>query len=144
MAMFLFTKAILAGRADQVFNDGRMQRDFTYVDDIVEGVVRALDRPAAARTRLDRRPPDPATSTAPVPLYNIGNSAPVELTASSSCSRELGRKAESELLPLQPGDVPDTFADVDDLRARRRLPPATPIEEGIRRFVAWYREYHRG
>jgi UDP-glucuronate 4-epimerase len=144
MAPFLFTEAILAGRPIKVFNAGRMQRDFTYIDDVVEGVIRASDRPAASNAAWDGADPDPASSKAPFKLYNIGNSEPVELLHFIALlEAELGRKASLELLPLQPGDVPATFADVDDLARDVGFKPKTPIEEGVRRFVAWYRAYHK-
>lgn len=143
MALFLFTHAILQGRPIDVFNQGRMQRDFTYVDDIVEGVVRVLDRPAARNPRWSGAAPDPGTSAAPYRLYNIGNHEPVELMrlieVLETC---LGRKAEKNLLPMQPGDVPATYADVDDLVRDVGFQPGTPIEEGVRRFVEWYRDYY--
>jgi len=143
MALFLFTRKILAGEPIDVFNHGRHKRDFTFIDDIVEGVVRALDRVAAPDPRWDSGAPDPATSSAPYRLYNIGNNEPVELEryidVLESC---LGRKAERNLLPLQPGDVPDTYADVEDLVADVGYRPATSVEDGIARFVAWYRDYH--
>ena len=123
MALFLFTKNILAGKPIDVFNYGNHRRDFTYVDDIAQGVVRAADRVATANPDWNGDEPDPGTSKAPYRLYNIGNNQPVELMRYIECiERCLGRKAQKNLLPLQPGDVPDTFADIDDLVARRRLP----------------------
>jgi UDP-glucuronate 4-epimerase len=143
MALFLFTEAILAGRPIDVFNEGRMQRDFTYVDDIVEGVVRVLDRPAEPDPDWKANAPDPATSAAPYRLYNIGNNRPVELMRFIGAIEDaLGRKAVLNLLPLQPGDVPATFADVDDLVRDVGFAPDTPIEEGVERFIAWYSEYY--
>lgn len=143
MALFLFTKAILSGKPIQVFNHGKMQRDFTYVDDIVEGVVRTADaiaKPNAAWTGMH---PDPATSKAPYRVYNIGNHTPVELeTLISTLEDALGVKAIKEYLPMQAGDVPATYADVEDLVADVGFKPAMPIEEGVRRFVAWYRAYY--
>ncbi len=143
MALFLFTRAILEDRPIDVFNGGRMQRDFTYIDDIVEGVVRVIESiPAADHAwRGDR--PDPSSSFAPYRLYNIGNNNPVELMEFITVLEEqLGRKARKNFLPLQAGDVPSTFADVDDLTADVGFKPSTPIEEGIRRFVSWYRGYY--
>lgn len=144
MALFLFTKAILEGRPIDVFNYGRMRRDFTYIDDIVEGVVRVIDRVAEPNPRWSGDAPDPATSYAPYRLYNIGNNNPVELMRYIEVLEDcLGRKAEKNLLPMQPGDVPATYADVDDLIQDVGFKPDTPIAEGIRKFVEWYREYYR-
>ncbi len=143
MALFLFTKAILAGEPINVFNHGHHRRDFTYVDDIVEGVVRAMDHVATANADWDSDMPDPATSRAPYRLYNIGNQQPVELSHYIEVLEDcLGRRAEKNLLPLQPGDVPDTWADVEDLVTDVGYRPATPVEVGVRRFVDWYREYY--
>jgi UDP-glucuronate 4-epimerase len=143
MALFLFTKNMLAGKPIDVFNNGRHTRDFTFVDDIAEGVVRALDRPAKPNTAFDATKPDPGSSSAPWRVYNIGNSAPVELLRYIEVlERELGRKATMNLLPLQPGDVPDTCADVQALIDDVGYRPNTPIETGIARFVAWYRAYY--
>lgn len=143
MALFLFTKAILAGEPISVFNEGRMARDFTYIDDIVEGVVRVMDRLPAPDPRWRGDRPDPAASFAPYRLYNIGNNNPVELLEFIEVlERHLGRTAEKRLLPLQPGDVPATYADVDDLAADVGFKPSTPLTEGIGRFVAWYRRYY--
>ena len=143
MALFKFTKAILAGQPIEVFNYGRHRRDFTYVDDIVEGVIRVLDRPASPNPRWSGDDPDSATSLAPYRLYNIGNNQPVELMRYIEVLEEcLGRKAEKTLLPLQPGDVPDTYADVEDLVRDTGYLPATPIETGVRNFVDWYRAYY--
>ena len=143
MALFLFTEAILAGRPIDVFNEGRMQRDFTYIDDIVEGVVRVLDRPAQPDAEWKADAPDPATSTAPYRLYNIGNNNPVELLQFIGAIEDaIGRKAVLNLLPMQPGDVPATYADVDDLTRDVGFAPDTPIEVGVARFVEWYREYY--
>ena len=143
MALFRFTRNILEGRPIDVFNHGRHRRDFTYVDDVVEGVVRVLDRPARANEHWSAESPDPATSSAPHRLYNIGNNRWVRLEryieAIETC---LGRKADKNFLPLQPGDVPDTFAEVDDLVNDFDYRPATPIEVGVRRFVDWYKEFH--
>ena len=143
MAMFIFAKAILAGEPIRVFNHGRMQRDFTYVDDVVEGVIRTLDRAAAPNTAWDGAAPDPASSRAPYRVYNIGNNQPVELMRLIELlEAALGRQAVKRFEPLQPGDVPATFADVDDLMRDVGFRPSTPIEVGVERFVTWYREYH--
>ncbi len=143
MALFLFTKAILEGRPIDVFNNGQMQRDFTYVDDIVEGVVRVSDRTASRNESWSGKAPDPGTSKAPYRIYNIGNNQPVELMrlieVLESC---LGRTAEKNMLPMQPGDVPATYADVDGLSEAVGFAPSTPIELGVRRFVEWYREFY--
>jgi UDP-glucuronate 4-epimerase len=144
MALFLFTRTILDHQAIDVYNQGNMQRDFTYIDDIVEGIYRVSARIPAPDPawRADR--PDPASSFAPYRIYNIGNNSPVELLYFIEClESSLGRKATLNLLPLQPGDVPATCADVDDLMADVGFKPATPIEAGIRQFVAWYREYYQ-
>lgn len=144
MAMFLFTKAILAGEPIDVFNYGKMRRDFTYVDDIVEGVMRTLDNTATPNPDWDGAQPDPGTSSAPSRLYNIGNNNPVELMdLISTLEKALGRTAEKNLLPIQPGDVPATYADVDDLMRDVGFKPATPIAEGVQRFVEWYRNYYQ-
>ena len=143
MALFLFTRAILEGRPIDVFNHGRMQRDFTYIDDIVEGVARVIDAVPAGDPDWSGDAPDPGSSFAPARLYNIGNNRPVELMALiETLERCLGREAVKNMLPMQPGDVPATYADVDDLAAAVGFRPATPIEEGVARFVAWYRDYH--
>jgi UDP-glucuronate 4-epimerase len=145
MALFQFTRNILAGRPIDVFNYGNHRRDFTYVDDIVEGVVRALDRVPSGNPAWNADAPDPATSRAPYRLYNIGNSRPVELMKYIEVLEDcLGRKAERNLLPLQPGDVPDTWADVEDLDRDVGYRPATPVEVGVARFVDWYLEHYRG
>jgi UDP-glucuronate 4-epimerase len=144
MALFLFTKAILEGRPIDVFNHGRMQRDFTYVDDIVEGVVRVLDRVAEPNPAYRADQPDPGTSNAPFRVFNIGNHDPVQLLDYIGCIEDaLGRKAEKNLLPLQDGDVPATYADVDALRDWVGFTPATDVRTGIQRFVAWYRAYYK-
>jgi len=143
MALFLFTKAILAGEPIELFNHGKMRRDFTYIDDIVEGVVRVLDKPAAPDPTWDGRHPDSATSTAPYRLYNIGNNSPVELIRLVEVLEEaLGRVAEKRLVDIQPGDVPATYADIDALASAVGFKPSTPIEEGVARFVEWYRSYY--
>jgi len=145
MALFLFTKNILAGEPIRVFNHGRHKRSFTYVDDIVEGVVRTLDRPATPNPAWDPMAPDPATSNAPFRLYNIGNEQPVELLRYIEVLEKcLGKPATMEMLPLQAGDVPDTEADVSELAAAVDYRPKVPVEEGVARFVDWYLEYHRG
>lgn len=144
MALFKFTKAILAGEPIQVFNYGKHRRDFTYVDDIVEGVIRILDRPAPGNPDWNSDQPDPGTSKAPWRVYNIGNNSPVELMDYiGALEKALGKKAEMELLPLQAGDVPDTYADVDDLVEEFQYKPATSVDEGIARFVEWYRDYFK-
>jgi UDP-glucuronate 4-epimerase len=144
MALFLFTRAILEGRPIEVFNEGRMQRDFTYVDDVVEAVVRVLARPAAAHAAWSGDRPDPATSQAPYRIYNIGNDRPVELSRYIEVlERCLGRVATKILLPLQPGDVPVTRADLSDLERDFGYRPATSVEEGVGRFVEWYKAYYR-
>ncbi len=143
MALFLFTRNILEGKPIDVFNHGHHRRDFTFIDDIVEGIVRVLDRTAPPNEDWSGDAPDPGTSRAPYRLYNIGNSNPVELLRYIEVlEQELGRKAEKNLLPMQPGDVPDTSADVDDLARDVGYRPATPVEVGVARFVAWYREYY--
>ena len=142
MALFLFTRAILAGEPIKVFNNGRMQRDFTYIDDIVEGVVRVMDKTATPNPAWDGARPDPGTSSAPYRLYNIGNNNPVKLTEFiDAIEQALGMPAERELLPMQPGDVAATYANIDDLVADVDYRPQTPIQVGIDNFVAWYREY---
>lgn len=143
MALFLFTKAILAGEPIDLFNHGRMKRDFTYIDDIVEGVIRVLDRPAASNPGWDGANPDSATSTAPYRLYNIGNNSPVELARLVEVlEHALGRIAEKRLVEMQPGDVPATYADIDTLANDVGFTPSTPIDVGVRRFVDWYRSYY--
>ncbi len=144
MALFLFTKAILSGEPIEVFNHGRMRRAFTYIDDIVEGVVRVHDRIAQPNPQWSGMKPDPGTSTAPYRVYNIGHHSPVELLYFIEVlEKTLGRKAEKRLLPMQAGDVPATCADVEDLMQAVGFRPATPIEEGIPRFVEWYRTYYK-
>ena len=144
MALFLFTRAILAGEPIKVFANGQMMRDFTYIDDVVEGIVRLAEQPAQSNPGWDSDVPDPSTSSAPYRVYNIGNHQPVQLLhlieALETC---LGRKAQKEFLPLQPGDVPATYADVEDLSAATGYAPSTPIEVGVERFVRWYRDYYR-
>jgi UDP-glucuronate 4-epimerase len=143
MALYLFTNAILEGRPIDVFNNGNMSRDFTYVDDIVDGIVRITSRVAAPDPEWTGDDPDPGTSNAPYRIYNIGNSDPVDLChLIELLERELGTVATKNFLPMQPGDVRSTFADVRDLEEAVGFRPRTPIEEGVRRFVEWYRSYH--
>ena len=143
MALFLFTKAIIEGRPIDVFNYGKMKRDFTYIDDIIEGVVKIIGRIPEPNPRWNGDNPDPATSFAPYTLYNIGNNNPVELERFISVLETcLERQAKRNLLPIQMGDVPATYADIGDLVRDIGFKPATPIEEGIRRFVEWYRRYY--
>ncbi len=143
MAYYKFVQRILAGDSIDVYNHGRHRRDFTYIDDIVEGVVRCCDQVATADPAWRSERPDPATSNAPFRVYNIGNNTPVELLYFIELlEQNLGRKAEKRLLPMQPGDVPDTYADVDRLGAAVGYRPKTSIEEGVARFVAWYRDFH--
>jgi UDP-glucuronate 4-epimerase len=144
MALFLFTKNILAGKPIDVFNYGKHRRDFTYIDDIVEGVIRVLDKPAQANPNWSGDNPDSSTSAAPYQLYNIGNNQPVELMHYIDVLQDcLGKKAELNLLPLQPGDVPDTYADVTDLVNDVGYKPDTTVEEGIANFVKWYLEFYK-
>ncbi len=144
MALFKFTRGILAGEPIPVYNRGDMVRDFTYVDDIVEGIVRVLDRPASPQPGWDGNSPDPATSLAPYRIFNIGSNRPVKLMRYIEVlERYLGKKAKLELLPMQPGDVPATYADVSDLEAAVGFRPATTVEDGVSRFVEWYREYYK-
>jgi UDP-glucuronate 4-epimerase len=143
MALFLFTKAILEGKPIDVFNYGKMQRDFTYIDDIVDGVIRVIDNPAKPNLEWNGAHPDPSTSPAPYKIYNIGNNSPVSLMEFIECIEdELGKKAEKNLLPIQPGDVPSTYADVSDLANELGYAPKTGVREGIANFVAWYREFY--
>lgn len=142
-ALSRFTSAILEDRPIDVYNYGRHRRDFTYVDDIAESIARVLDRPAAPNPNWSGDAPDPSTSNAPYRVYNIGNSQPVELLyLIEILERELGRKARMNLLPMQPGDVEDTIADVSALERAISFSPSTPIETGVERFVAWYRKHH--
>jgi UDP-glucuronate 4-epimerase len=143
MALFLFTKAILEGKPIDVFNYGEMQRDFTYIDDIIESVVRVLDNRAKGNSDWESDRPDPGTSRAPYKIYNIGNNNPVQLMHFINVlEQHLGKTAEKRLLPMQPGDVPATYADVDDLTLDVGFKPATSIETGIARFVEWYQKYY--
>jgi UDP-glucuronate 4-epimerase len=145
MAMWLFTAAIAAGRPIRLFNDGHARRDFTYVDDAVEAVVRLIEKPPAENPQWSGEAPDPATSRAPWRVYNIGNNRSVEVTeVVRLIEQALGKPAIRELAPMQPGDLPDTRADVTDLTAAVGFAPKTPIEEGVGRFVAWYRDYAEG
>lgn len=143
MALFLFTRSILEGRPIDVFNEGRMQRDFTYVDDVVEGVLRVADRIPVPDPEWVGSVPSPDSSRAPYRIYNLGNDHPVELLRLIECLEiAIGRQAQKHLLPMQPGDVPATWADLGDLERDTGFRPVTPIEEGVRRFVAWYREFY--
>jgi len=143
MSLASFTRAILQGEPIDVFNHGQMERDFTYIDDIVEGVVRIVDKVPAADPTVDMVHPDPAISYAPYRLYNIGNNRAVKLTTFiETLEAALGRKAVRNLLPMQPGDVPATYADIDALERAVGFRPSTALEEGIARYVAWYREYY--
>ena len=144
MAMWIFATAINAGKPIMLFNRGKMRRDFTYIDDVVQAVVRLIDRPAQSDPSWSSDAPDPASSSAPWRVYNIGNNSPVELLdVVSLLEQAFGKKAIRELMPMQPGDVPATFADVGDLMRDVGFKPSTPLAEGIARFVAWYQEYHR-
>lgn len=143
MALFKFTQRILAGEPIDVFNYGHHRRDFTYIDDIVEGIIRVLDRPATANPDWSGDDPDPQSSAAPYRLYNIGSNNPVDLMRYIEVLEEtLGIEAKKNLLPMQPGDVPDTFADIEDLMRDMGYRPETPVEEGIRKFVGWYKSYY--
>ncbi|MFA5241423.1 MAG: NAD-dependent epimerase [Sulfuricella sp.] len=144
MSPSLFTSAIRAGRPIDVFNQGKMQRDFTYIDDIVEGVVRVLDTTATANPAFDRSQPDAATSNVPFRVYNIGNHEPVELmTFIGTIEDAVGQTAVKNMLPMQDGDVEATYANIDDLRQAVGFSPSTPLKEGIEKFVAWHREYYK-
>jgi UDP-glucuronate 4-epimerase len=144
MAMWLFTDAILRGQPIKLFNHGRMRRDFTYIDDVVETVVRLVDRPAQGDPSWSGAAPDPSRSAAPWRIYNIGNNQPVDVPhVVELIEQMLGRSARRELLPMQPGDVPETYADVHDLMRDVGFRPATTIADGVARFVAWYRQYHK-
>lgn len=144
MALFKFTKAILAGEKIPVFNYGKHRRDFTYVDDIVEGVIRVLDCKAASNKAWNGASPDPGSSAAPWRVYNIGNNSPVELMEYiAALEKSLGKKAEIDLLPLQPGDVPNTYADITDLVEQFDYKPNTAVEQGVANFVSWYRDYYK-
>jgi UDP-glucuronate 4-epimerase len=144
MALFLFTRAILEDRPIQVFNHGRMRRDFTYIDDIVEGVVRVMGRKPAPDPAWRGDAPDPGSSYAPYRIYNIGNNRPVELLEFIRViEAHLGKEARKEMRDLQPGDVPATYADIDDLARDVGFRPATPLSEGVGKFIEWYREYYK-
>jgi UDP-glucuronate 4-epimerase len=144
MALFLFTKAILKNEPIHVFNNGQMRRDFTYIDDIVEGIVRVSDRIAEPDPNWKGESPDPASSHAPYKVYNIGNNQPVELLRFIEIIEEkTGKKAVKEMMPLQPGDVVETYADVEDLMRDTGFAPNTTLERGVGRFVDWYREYYK-
>ncbi len=144
MALFLFTKAIIEEKPIDVFNHGKMRRDFTYIDDIVEGVVRVLDKIPELNPEWNGDTPDPGSSRAPYRIYNIGNNNPVELmTFIEAIEKAIGKEARKNYLPLQPGDVPATYADVDDLMKDVGFRPDTPIKEGIAAFVKWYRLYYQ-
>ena len=144
MAMFIFAKAILEGKPIRLFNHGNMRRDFTYIDDVAQAVVRLMDHPPQGDPEWSGATPDPATSAAPWKIYNIGNNRPEELLhVVSLLEKEFGRTAIRELLPMQPGDVPATYADIEDLARDIGFRPATTIEDGIARFASWFREYHK-
>jgi len=144
MALFLFTKAILSNKKIQVFNHGKHHRDFTYIDDIVEGVIRILDTPATCNLEWSSDQPDPSSSNAPWRIYNIGNNKPIELMDYiATLEKALGKKAEKEFLPLQAGDVLGTYADIDDLVEQFDYKPSTSVEDGINHFVCWYRDYFK-
>ena len=143
MAVFLFVKAIMEGQPIKLFNHGRMRRDFTYVDDVAHAVVRVLDRPPKGDPAWNAEAPDPSSSAAPWKIYNIGNNRPEDLVhVVSVLEKTLGKSAKRELLPMQPGDVPATYADIEDLARDIGFRPSTTIEEGVARFVKWYRDYH--
>jgi UDP-glucuronate 4-epimerase len=144
MAMYIFAKAISEGQPIKLFNRGKMRRDFTYIDDVVEAVERLIAKIPAKAAMQPNSDLDPSTSSAPWRIYNIGNNRSVEVPrVVALLEHELGRKAKIELLPMQPGDVPETCAEIEDLMRDVGFRPATSIEEGVRRFVAWYRQYHR-
>ena len=144
MAMWIFTAAISAGKPIKLFNHGNMRRDFTYIDDVVQAVIRLIDRPAQGDPNWSSDAPDPASSSAPWRVYNIGNNSPVDVPeVVKILEQTIGKKAIRELLPMQPGDVPATFADVDDLMRDVGFKPSTPIAEGIAQFIAWYKQYHQ-
>lgn len=144
MALFLFTKAILEGKPIKVFNNGEMKRDFTYIDDIVQGVYRVMERTPSPNPDWTGMDPDPSSGKVPYKIYNIGNNNTVTLMEFiQAIEEELGMKAEKEFLPLQPGDVPATWADVEDLKADTGFKPDTPVKEGVRNFIRWYRDYYK-
>ena len=145
MAMFIFAKAILEGKPIRLFNHGNMRRDFTYIDDVTQAIVRLMDRPPQGNPAWSGARPDPATSAAPWKIYNIGNNRPEELLhVVSLLEKEFGRTAIREMLPMQPGDVPATYADIEDLARDIGFTPSTTIEDGIARFASWFREYRKG
>jgi UDP-glucuronate 4-epimerase len=144
MALYRFADAIVAGQPIKLFNHGDMRRDFTYVDDVIEAVVRLIDRAPRGDASWSGDAPNPGTSSAPWRIYNVGNNKPAELmSVVTLLEKELGRVAQKEMLPMQPGDVPATFADIDDLIRDVGFRPSTSLDEGIHRFAAWYRRYHR-
>ena len=144
MALFKFTKAIINGEKIQVFNNGNHERDFTYIDDIVEGIIRVAEKPAEPNLKWSSNNPDPGTSLAPWKVYNIGNNKPENLMKFIEViENEIGEKALKELLPMQPGDVPDTFADIDDLKRDFNFKPSTNLKDGVKKFVDWYFDYYR-
>jgi UDP-glucuronate 4-epimerase len=144
MAMWIFAKSILEGKPVTLFNYGKMRRDFTYVDDVVESVTRLVNKPAQPDPSWSGASPNPSRSAAPWRIYNIGNNNPVEITyVVELLEKALGKTAKRELLPIQPGDVPETYADVDDLMRDVGFRPSTSIEDGVARFVKWFREYHK-
>jgi UDP-glucuronate 4-epimerase len=144
MALFLFTKAMIEDRPIDVFNHGDMKRDFTYVDDIVEGVIRVIDNPPTGDPTWSETKADPSTSSAPYKVYNIGNSSPVRLLAFiEAIEKALGKQAKKNMMPMQPGDVPATWADVSDLVENLAYKPDTSVVDGVARFVAWYREFYQ-
>ena len=144
MALFKFTKAILDDKPINIFNNGRHTRDFTYIDDIVEGVIKTLDSPAVINNNWNSKRPDASSSKAPWVIYNIGNSNPVQLMDYvNALEKNLGKKAQINFLPLQPGDVPDTYANVDNLKNKFNYKPSTPVIEGVSNFVSWYKDYYK-
>jgi UDP-glucuronate 4-epimerase len=144
MAMWIFADAITRGEPIRLFNHGKMRRDFTYIDDVVESVVRLIDRPAEGDPSWSGDRPDPSRSAAPWRIYNIGNNSPVEVVdVVALLEKTFGKTTRHALVPMQPGDVPATYADVDDLMRDAGFRPSTPIDEGIARFVKWYRDYHK-
>lgn len=144
MAYFKFVKAIESGKPIDVYNFGKMKRDFTYIDDVIEGVIRVMHQPPQAKSNASANSPDAAKTIAPYKLYNIGNNSPVELlTFIEVIEKALGKTAKKNLLPMQPGDVPCTYADVDDLTRDVGFKPTTPIEQGLHRFIQWYRAYYK-
>jgi UDP-glucuronate 4-epimerase len=144
MALFMFTKSIIEDKPIEVFNYGNHKRDFTYIDDIVQGIIKVLDKPAESDINWDSKKPDPSSSSAPYKVYNIGNNNPVELMDYiEALESSLGKKAEKKLLPLQPGDVPDTCADIDDLVDQFNYKPSTSVKQGVENFIKWYKDYYK-